>query len=339
MIQRYGMLVGVLYFLFLVSTVHVCVANVVLVRSLGLSLTLSKAYSPHLASRLNFPTLSGPGVFVGDQCTFNVIDAEVPNGAVIFYTRLACDEGLPLQGFARLRSNIGAIVELYGSSGAIFENAGSDPNDSPPRFSFDPRGSKASLIYVRVHGSDAAKAADFFKTNQTMIAQVSYTHDPWKAMYYLPQWIIYEAVVIIFFCLYIPQHAIRALILLWRQRRKMPLHARQDGVNLQTVMMIAALFLGIVRIIEYSTQTLRDYGDIWSPEIISQLAWGYGYMILLLSMLLLVLYWADVMKTSRVKLMMIERVTTKFFVIFGVFGFVTLTIFIVLFVYELPGTT
>lgn len=116
------------------------------------------------------------------------------------------------------------------------------------------------------------------------------------------------------------------------------MHARMNGLNLQTVMMGAALVLGFLRTTEYTTSCLRDYATLWSPELVSQLCWGYGYYILLMSMLLLVLFWSDVLKTSRVKLLMIDRATTKFYVIFGAFALVVLTIFIVLFVLEVPGT-
>ena len=344
MVSLKALLVVAIFVNILAFKIHTVSAKIVLTTGdSDDALTTTKCYSPQLASRLDFSPVTGPALLVGDQCNFRLKAEDIPIGAILFYTRVECDEGGPLQGFVSLADRLGAVVELYGSKQAVVDltQLDPDPNDLPPRYALDPRPAQQSLNVVRVHGSDAGRIARFLTAHgndTSLTAMVEYTADPWKKLYLTPQWIFYEAIVICFFCIYIPQHALRSLIFTCRIRRKLPLHMKGRGLNLQTVMMSAALVLGVVRIVEYTAQTLRDYADIWSPEIISQLAWGYGYMILLLCMLLLVLYWADVMKTSRVKLTMIESVTTKFFVIFGIVAFTVLTAFIVLFVYEVPGT-
>jgi len=315
-------------------------AAVTLVNSLSQTVRSDSAYSPQLASRLNFAPVTGPAYFAGDLCFKEIVESEVPQNAIVFFSRIECDETIPLNRILPFSSKVTAVVELYGTKEAVVDLSvvDADPYDTPPRFSFDPRLARQNLNYVRVHGSAAGLMARFLNSSVTVNATVEYTADPWKAMYYTPQWIIYETIVIFFFCVYIFQHAIRSIILIFVMRRRSPLHSRNTGMDLQLAMMISALFVGVVRTVEYSTQTLRDYGDIWTPEIVSQLAWGYGYMILLLSILLLVLYWADVLKTSKVKMVMIQGFSTRVFVTIAVVGFLVLTMFIVLFVYQIPGT-
>jgi hypothetical protein len=114
--------------------------------------------------------------------------------------------------------------------------------------------------------------------------------DPWKAIYQTPQWILLYTINTLFFCGYVVQHSIRSLLLI-RATKRTDLARQNRGTDLQTVMMFLALALGCVRVVEYLSTMLREYGDIWIPEVVSQLSWGYGYSILLCTVLILVLFW------------------------------------------------
>jgi len=337
--EKSGILVSV-YMLLLLGSGDVK-SELVITGNEGVNLIATETYAPQLSSIFNFTTATGPAFWAGDLCAQILQPGQYPDNAVIIYYSITCDDALALQNLAAL-DNIAAVVELHGPEEAVQDRTtpGSNPYDEPPRYAFNPNIAREKLKHIRVHGIDAGYVAIFMNGgNISANATVTWSQDPWKIEFEDPQWILYEIAMIGFFCLYLPQHSIRALCMLRRTMKKVPRHSRSVGLNLQVAMMTIALVLSGVRIIEYTTQTTCDYGNLWSPEVISQLAWGYSYMILLLSMLLLVLFWGDVLNTSKVKTVLLEGKSLKIFLAVGVIGFSLMTVFICLWVYKISGSS
>ena len=261
-----------LLFLALVVPIMMSRGEVYLTLQSGATFESLSAYSPQLGGILHFSPRNGPTFWIGDLCSKSVNQNDFPPNSILVYYGFSCDPSVPLIKLAPLE-NITAIIELFGTEQAIVQLTTLDPNpyDVPPRFAFDINLARKTLYHTRVHGSDSGKLARFLKEgNLTANATVVFLQDPWKLMFYTPQYLIYEIIIVSFFCFYVEQHAIRSLYWIHHMKQKSILKS-SASLDLRTMMMCLALLLGFVRMCEYSLEITRDYFDTWVPEVAPQL--------------------------------------------------------------------
>jgi hypothetical protein len=281
------------------------------------------SYTPSMGSLQNYGSRSGLVAFVGELCSASVV---VPADRIIVFTSNECDVGKILW-FLRT-ANVQAAVELFGS-----DQDCACPNDAPPRYAYDPNSGYA-LAMNRIHGPAASQTLKFLLANpDNVTATMTFAESPWGAMYMQWYWHLYEAIVLAFFCVFVPLHGVACLVMIQSQRQKNVRPARMD---LQTSMIVLSLCLGLVRILSETFAIARDSFGLWPPELFMQLMWGYSYLILLATMLLLIMFWSDLLASSKAKVTMIEKpnvILFAFILALGLGG-ITAVLFVVVYRYQ-----
>lgn len=221
-----------------------------------------EAYTYRIGSIQDFAPRNASVFLMGDLCDGSTFAAPPDNfEGVVFFTGENCDEAVPLGKILGIVNGTRWAVSMVAddrTDGAYF--------DKVIRFAFDPRPYATSLYVTRVFApcSHAVLAA----LPNTSHVEVRYQLESWFQMYQSPGYLVYYVGAVLWYVIYIPQHAVRALWLLHSEKKRRALSSSDRDFG-QLVMELSCV-LSVVQISQFVLQALRDYGSIWVPEIVSQ---------------------------------------------------------------------
>jgi hypothetical protein len=295
-------------------------------------LSATNSYTPQIGSVQNFPPMiQFHVVWVGDLCedTMTKISSAVNNvdNTVYVFSTVFCDHSIGLNNLEI--AGVKYVVSLYDPDRAA------DPHDTPIRYAFRPTN---NLIHVRIPGYDSGVAKRLLLAvnssssnaadRDQLRVNITYRRDLWLTNCYLqPFYLFYMILSILFFCVYLPQHIIRA----WMVR---DVTGKQ---NLQRTYLLLSVVLIVNRILDWSTEIARDFFGNWVPEVITQYFYFFPLVVLCLQVAALIFFWAEVLQKTHTMNLHGLQSTRPFLICLGVFLFVLVIVVVPCYVYYVPG--
>jgi len=282
----------------------------------------ASSYTPQLGSVQDYAPVSGEVVFIDTICDDWVV---VPAGKIIAFSSYNCDVGKTLL-FLR-SAGVVAAIELYGA------HQSQSPYDAPPRYSWNPN---PPIIMNRIHSGGASQAlALLLAFPDNLSATLEFTVSPWSTLYKSWEWnVLYEGLLLAFFGAFIISHGVWSLVVTHRRKRATPHY--DSSFTLTETLMAFSILLGVFYLFSEASSMVRELAGIWIPESFVRLMYAYSYVVMLLSVLLLIMYWSDVLESSAVRVGNIQRVNLRIFVVIAVVAFGLFTLIPLLYCYRYP---